>query len=371
MVISYILIMKNIIIIFGGKSVEHEVSIITGKQVIENIDKSQFNPIPVYIDREGVWWHGNDFSKKETFLNFDKTKHKKVFCFFGENSLYIKNLIRKKRIPIFAAVNCCHGTNGEDGALQGIFECLNIPYTSSEILGSSLCMNKIVMKQLFEFFNYRITRYKTVKRGEEIDLSTIVKEFTFPLFVKPANLGSSVGINKCENEEELKYALEVALNFDEWAIIEEAVLNLREINCSVQRIDGRIETSDLEEPISWEKFLTFEEKYINRGKKSGQKRKINVELPKELEEEIRKISKECYEKFFLDGIIRIDFLFNNETKQLYINEINTIPGSLSFYLWKGKGISFKKLISLAIMQAITRFENKKKNKTDFHSDILK
>lgn len=359
--------MLNVAVIFGGKSVEHDVSIITGRQVLNNIDKKKYKVIPVYIDKFGVWWTGKDLVESKTFLPFDGNKHKKISVIPGENFFLINGLFKKK-VRIDCAINCSHGTNGEDGNLQGLLNLINVASTGSDTLSSSICMNKIVMKNLFEKLNLPVVKFVTLKRMDLMNYDKI--KLRYPLIVKPSSLGSSIGISKVYNSNDLFNALETAFNFDGEVIIEEAVDNLREINCSVQVINDEITTSDLEEPISWENFLSFNDKYILGGKKSRQKRKTKVKIGKKLENKIRDISKFCYESFNLSGVIRIDFLLNNETKELYINEINTIPGSLAFYLWKGQGISFRKHIDLQIEQAVEKQAQKLLNKTEFESNLL-
>ncbi len=360
--------MLNIAVFFGGKSVEHDVSIITGRQVLNNIDSTKYNVFPIYIDKTNKWWTGNDLDLQQTYLPFVEKKHKRISIISGENVLIVKSGLKQKKIKIDCAFNCCHGTYGEDGNLQGLLNCLSIPFTGSDTLASSICMNKIIMKRLFERYNFPIPKYICLNREHIMNYENI--KLKFPLIVKPANLGSSIGISRVDNKEELFKALETAFHFDGEVIIEEAVQNLREINCSVQKIKDEIVTSDLEEPVSWEKFLSFDDKYVQKGKKSGQKRKINVKIGKRLENKIRNISKMCYEHFNLSGAIRIDFLLDDLKKELFINEINTIPGSMAFYLWKGKEISFRKLIDLQIEQALLKEKQKSLNQTEFKSNIL-
>ena len=360
--------MENIAVFYGGKSVEHEVSILTALQTMKNIDEKKYIIYPVYIDKNGKWWTVKDFLNKENYIHFSKTKKQEVTVKFGEPYLYVGFF--KKKIKIDVCLNCCHGTNGEDGVLQGVFESLNLPYTGADVLSSSVCMNKIYMKQLFAFYEMPIVDYLFFSREEKIDIEDIRNKITFPLFVKPANLGSSVGINRCENLDQLKTAIEVAFHFDEFVIIEKGVENLKEINVSVQKIDGEIKTSELEHPIAWQKFLTFEEKYISKHK-SDKKREIGIRLPEKLEKEIDELALKAYKNFNLSGVIRIDFLFDTQDKKLYINEINTIPGSLAFYLWKGRGISLKAHISLQIIQAKQKWMSKQKNNTEYVSNILK
>ena len=360
--------MENIAIFYGGKSVEHEVSVITGLQVIENIDKEKYRPIPIYIDKQGLWWIVKNFKEKKQYINIKTAKKKKIFVLVGKSVLITKNIFTKK-IPIQACINCCHGTNCEDGVLEGVFESMCMPSSAPSVLPSAICMNKIVTKQLFDYYSFSQTKYMFFKREDKIDMSNVIKELNFPIFVKPANLGSSVGISKCEKIGEIQNALEIAFSFDEYVILEEGVKNLKEINCSVQKINGKIVASELEMPISWEKFLTYEQKYVQKNK-NEKKRVVGVKIDKKIAKQIVDLSCEVYDKFNLDGVIRIDYLLDSKTKQLYINEINTIPGSLAFYLWKPKGISLKEHITLQIIQAKEKQKNKEKNKTNFNSNIL-
>ena len=357
--------MKNIAVIFGGKSVEHDVSIITACQIMNNIDKEKFDVTAIYIDKNGNWWTGKDFDKKQTFVNFSQSKHKKISLKMGEPYIYF-SFGRKKKIDCF--FNCCHGTFGEDGNLQGVFNCLNVAFTGSDTLASALCMNKVMMKKLFEFYDFPIVSYEVYKRSDIVKCEKC--KLKFPVIVKPANLGSSVGISKVMEKNQLMSALETAFCFDGEVIVEECVSHLREINCSVMKVGDEIVVSNFEEPIGWENFLTFDDKYVGGGKKSGQKRKLKVDLPKDIEKEIIDISKQSYEKLGLAGVVRNDFMLNDKTKQLYINEINTIPGSMAFYLWQGKQVSFRKLIELQIEDAFKNQENKLLNKTNFESKIL-
>lgn len=360
--------MENIAIFYGGKSVEHEVSVITGLQVIENIDKEKFNIFPVFIDKDGLWWSVRDFKNKKTYANIKQEKKKQVFVAMGFACLFLKGFLTKK-VKIDAVINCCHGTNGEDGVLEGVFQSMGVPSSGPDVLSSAICMNKIITKQLFDFYALPKTDYFSFKRDEKIDIDKVIEKLGFPVFVKPANLGSSVGISKCESANEIKNALEIAFSFDEYVILEKAVQNLKEINCSVQKIDGKIVASELEMPISWEKFLTYEEKYVQKNK-NEKKRVVGVKIDKKIEKQIIDMSCFVYEKFDLDGCIRIDYLFDTKEKKVYINEINTIPGSLAFYLWKPKGISLKQHITLQIEQAKQKQKLKDKNKTNFNSNIL-
>lgn len=360
--------MEQIALFFGGKSVEHEVSVITALQVMNNIDKQKYALLPIFIDKQGQWWLAKHANQKQTYAHFNKAKKWRVIPLMGQSKIVIKNMLNKK-VVLDACINCCHGTGGEDGALQGALEGLNVPYSGPAVLPSALCMNKIVSKQLFEYHNLPIVPYQTLKRGKNPDVAAVCQTIGFPAIVKPCSLGSSVGISRCETVDEVSKAIEVAFEFDDQVIVEKAVQNLKEINCSVQRIGGQVVCGELEMPISWEKFLTYEQKYVSKNK-GDKKRIVGVRLGKKIQKQIEDYSVFVYEKFGLDGVIRIDYLMDDVSKQIYINEVNTIPGSLAFYLWKGKGISLTRHIDLQIEQAKQKWAEKQKNKTNFTSNIL-
>ena len=257
----------KIAVFFGGKSSEHDISIITALQTINAIDKEKFKIIPIYITKQGEWFTGEKLFFKQTYINFDKNGLKKVALTFGNQEILIKGLFNKK-VKIDCAVLCLHGLNGEDGTIQGALELAEIPYTSSNVLGSSICMDKIIMKQLFKQNNLPIIDYVWFTRDEfekskENVLKKIYSSIDYPYIVKPANLGRSIGITKCECEDDLISAIEVACEYDSRIIVEKAIINLREINCACIGADDFVRTSKLEEPISWNKFLSLKDKYLN------------------------------------------------------------------------------------------------------------
>lgn len=356
--------MKNICVIFGGKSVESEVSIITAKFAMQNFDFTKYKMFPVFIDKSGKWWTGKNFDKVETFKPFIPQKHKKVVLQAGSGGLYLKN----KFVKIDCALVCCHGGFGEDGSLSGLLNMLEIPYTCCNVEASSICMNKITMKKMFEHLNLPVTNYICLDK-ENADWEQLISKLKYPLFVKPANLGSSVGINKCTNLDELKVATEIAFNFDNLLIVEEAVENLIEYNCSSMRYNGEIVASQIEQPQSWSDFLNFEDKYIKKGKKLHKKMK-HTKIGQRLEQKIKTMTKLVHSEFGLKGVVRIDYLFDKQSKKLYINEINTIPGSLAFYLWKSEKLSFKDIMDIIISQGIEEYQKRQNLITYYDSSIL-
>ena len=347
--------MKNICVIFGGKSVENEVSVITANQVLQNIDKGKYKIFPVYIDKKGCFWTGKNYDKIETFKFFKPKNHHQIIFQANSGGIFIK----KKFVKIDCCLVCCHGTGGEDGSLQGLLNIINVPYTCCGVEASAVCMNKILMKKLFQYYNLPITEYQIINKDTYKLLDNADIKIKYPIFVKPANLGSSVGINKCNNFEQVQNAINIAFYFDNQVLLEQGVENLVEYNCSTMKINNKIEASQIEQPHAWSEFLNFDDKYIRKGKKFG--RKINqAKIGIRLEQKIKDMAIFVHKELGLEGVVRTDFLYDKVNKKLYINEINTIPGSLSYYLWKSHKISFKDLITNLIDDAIERkhkFEN--------------
>ncbi len=287
-----------------------------------------------------------------------------------------KNKIR--RVSLDAALPMLHGKNGEDGTVQGIFELMDIPYVGCGVLGSSVGMDKILMKDVYKANGLPVVDYtwfyrsKWLKDKDEI-IKDIEKKLSYPLFVKPANLGSSIGISKAKDEEGLIDAIEVAIRYDRKIIIEKAVENLREINCAVLGFDDEAITSLCEEPIGWEEILSFDDKYVKSnekgGKVSGERRIVPADIEDNIREEIEDLAKKAFITIDGRGVSRIDFLVDSNNK-VYINEINTLPGSISFYLWEGKGYSFKDLIDELISIAIKVHEEKKENMYSYEANLF-
>lgn len=357
--------MKNVCVIFGGKSVESDVSVVTAKQVIQNFDFAKYKMIPVYIDKKGRFWSGKEYDKVATFKDFNPKKHKAVTFGGGVQGFWIG----KKFVHIDCALICCHGTGGEDGSLQGLLNMVDIPYTCSSVEASAICMNKWSSKKYFQFLGLPITNFKVLVKGQDYEIENLTKGMKYPLFVKPANLGSSVGISKCKNLDDLKSAIEIAFCFDNTVIIEQGVENLIEYNCSTMKVDGQIISSQIESPHAWSDFLNFDDKYLKKGKKLC--KKVNkTKIGKRLEKQIKQMAIFVHKEFGLEGVIRTDFLYDSQNKKLYINEINTIPGSLAFYLYKQQGFSFKDILNNLVEDALQRYEYDKNKTTNFDSNIL-
>lgn len=366
--------MKKIGIIYGGKSVEHEVSIITGLQAYENLDKSKYIPELIYIDKDGDWFFGE---KKLKDLNIYKNWTKKCAKQF-QPSLNKKD---KKNIltSLDAAVIACHGNYGEDGKLQSFLEFLDVPYTSSGVVGSASGMDKIVMKSIFSGIDLPVlpyiwfTRHEWIENSQEV-IKRVRYTLDYPVFVKPANLGSSIGISMVNDEKSLINAIDVASKYDYRIIVEKGIVNSVEINCSAIMKDNVVLTSVLEEPVRWENFLSFDDKYINANSKTkgmgSMGRKIPADVTAEQKEHIENYTKLIYKTMDCSGVVRVDFLMDELREHVYVNEINTIPGSFSFYLWEQNELPFAKLIDVLIEEALLQAKLKKDKIVKYDSKIL-
>lgn len=376
--------MKNVAVLFGGRSVEHEVSIITGMQIIENMDRTKYNIIPIYVNKEGKWLTGNSLMEFKNYKenNFSDAQEIVLSHNFGDNNIYLSprvaGLFKKKIIDkIDIAFPAFHGMNGEDGTVQGIFELMDIPYVGCGVLGSAVGMDKVLMKDVYKANNLPIVDYTWFYRSKWIDnredvIKEIEERLSYPIFVKPANLGSSIGITKAKDRDGLIEAIEIAIRYDRKIIVEKAVEEPREINCAVLGYDDELITSLCEEPIGWKEILSFEDKYIKsntKGKGASERRRIPAEIDDNLRKEIEELAKLAFKVIDARGVSRIDFLVD-KNKKVYINEINTLPGSISFYLWEGKGYPFSKLIDELIDIAIKVHEEKKKNSYTYEANLL-
>ncbi len=365
--------MKNIAVIYGGMSVEHEVSIITGQQILDNIDTNLYKASPLYIDKDGDWFYGDKLRDISIYKEWKKKYGKKFTPDLDRKNK--KNILNK----FDAIVVACHGNFGEDGRLQGIFDFLDIPYTSSGVVGSASGMDKIVMKSIFQGINLPVLPYIWFTKDEWLSNKTeMIKKvhytLDYPVFVKPANLGSSIGISMANNENELINAVNIASQYDYRIIIEKGISPSVEINCSAIMKNKEVITSVLEEPVRWDTFLSFEDKYINsNGKTKGMSsmgRKIPAEVSDEIKKHISEYTKLIYKTMDCNGVIRVDFLLDQNKEHVFVNEVNTIPGSFSFYLWEYNNLQFKDLITTIIQETINQNSIRKDKILRYDSTIL-
>ena len=372
----------NLGIIFGSRSVEHEVSIITALQVIHAADKKKYNIVPIYIDKKGEWFTGDKLTKLENFkdLNTITNGMKKVSILPSPTLQYSVGSFfgMKKGVCLDVAFPLVHGTFGEDGTLQGLLEFADIPYTGAGVLASAIGMDKVFTKKILTAHQLPVTKYISFSRKEffenpDIILNKIKEKLCFPLYVKPSNLGSSVGINKVLSEDKIKYAIEVASEFDSSLLVEEGIEDVMEINCSVLGNTENPKPSVCEQPISGDELLSYQDKYCSGQKNMGMKgtrRILPAEIPDTLTTKIQGMAARVFQAINCSGVARVDFLINKKDKSLFVNEINTLPGSLSFYLWEAGGMKFSQLIDKLVELAIKRQKEKTETTYSYDSNIL-
>lgn len=373
-------------VIFGGATVEHEISIISAVQAMNNLNQDKYDIYPIYISKDRTWYCGKMLMDMDMYRDFDTLKrYAKKVVLFNKNGTFVLNsygLFNKTVAELDIVFPIVHGNNMEDGTLQGYLELIGVPYVGSNVLGSALGQDKVIMKQIFSSIGLPIVDYLWFYDNEyytnKDDIIKRTKELGYPVIVKPATLGSSIGITYVKDKNDLVNAIIDAINYDNKIIIEKAVDNLLEVNCSVIGNYEHQETSLLEEVISNKDFLTFNDKYIGgkKGASKGSKGMLNTnriipaDLSKEMTEDIEHLSKEVFKSLNLSGVCRIDFLINGKTKEIFINEPNTIPGSLSFYLWDKKNKPYEKLLDELITLAIKRYKSKYSKTTIFDTNVL-
>lgn len=384
---------KTVAVFFGGQACEHDISIVTGSQLIENIDKTCYNIVPIYIARDGQWFTGNKLLEIEFFRSFDaedSSLHKvhiepmandrRLIYETKKSGLFSKK--EEKFDVIDVAIIAMHGLNGEDGTLQGLLELTDIPYTSSGVLGSSVGMDKALMKAAFRGAGIPVLPGICILRNQweknaDLVIAKIENELNYPLFVKPANLGSSIGISRADDRDELYQSIEIAIRYDRRIVIEKAVVNIAEYNCSAMGFNDDVRVSVCEQPVSWESFLTFEEKYLRDNMSSktsgmeGMGRILPAQIPEELTAQIQSLSNDIFRLLDCKGVVRIDFIFDQDEQVLYANEINTIPGSFAFYLWEPLGITYSQLIDQLMQLAQDAHRERKRSVFAYDSDVLK
>lgn len=377
----------KVLVIFGGESTEHEVSIISALQAISNMDETKYEVIPLYISKDKVWYTGNALKEIEFYKDLENNlkfvdqvvlyKKDKSFVLQKVNGM-IKSIVNTVDI-VFPVV---HGSGIEDGTLAGYLDTLGIPYAGSKVLGSALGQDKVVMKQVMESAGIPIVDYMYFYDYEflenETEILNKIKKLGYPVVVKPATLGSSIGITFVKSENDIISAINEAIQYDNKIVIEKAVANLTEVNASVIGNSSYQKVSPLEEVMGLDEILSFSDKYLGSSKTKGSSkgmastsRVIPARISKELTEKIKDTSKEVFKLLNLSGVCRIDYLIDSKTQKYYVNEPNTCPGSLSFYLWKEDGLSYKDMLDEVITIAIKDYKDKSKKTKSFDSNILK
>lgn len=375
-------------VIFGGKSVEHEISVISALQACEYIDRDKYEVIPLYMTKTGEFYTGEQMGNIERYRDIPVLlkESTRVLLLNQEDRVDLVRYPMKKfgnnvLGSIDVAFPIVHGTNVEDGTLQGYLQTLGLPYVGCDVLSSAVGMNKYVMKTVFKDNDIPVLDcacYNLTDFAEVEDLMDRVEgKFPYPVIVKPINLGSSVGISKASDRGQLEEALNLAFTFAPKVLVEPAIRQLREINCAVLGDELEAEASECEEPLNAEEILTYEDKYIGGGKsKGGSKgmaslsRAIPANISQERREEIRQMAVRAFKCLGCSGVARIDFMIDKETDRVYLNEINTIPGSLAFYLWEPVGVSYPQLLERMIQLALKRHRENRKLTFSFDTNVL-
>ncbi len=401
-------------VMFGGKSVEHEISIISAIQAIGSMDTEKYDVIPIYITKNNEFYVGPSVGEIENYRNIPQLLKDSTRVILVNDGGLVK-LIRypAKRFGssyvdyLDVAFPIVHGTNVEDGTLQGFLTMLDIPYVGCDVVSSAVGMDKYVMKTVLKDNNIPVLdclcfNAKEYDRGNDEVVDAIEKRIGFPVIVKPVNLGSSIGISKADNREKLYESLDMAFCYADKVLVERAVQNLKEINCSVCGDYEHAEPSECEEPVNSDEILSFADKYLGNGSSGGAKggklggktggklggkfsgaktggsksgmaslkRKIPADITDEQKAAIQKYAVDAFKCLGCSGVSRIDFMMDTKSGEIFLNEINTIPGSLSFYLWEPIGVSYTKLLDKMISLALKREREQEGITYAFESNVL-
>ncbi len=378
----------NVAVMFGGKSVEHEISVISALQAAEHLDREKYAVIPVYISKQGKMYTGDQIGNIEAYKNIQQLlkKSRQVLLTNEDGRTVLADFPpkfgKKNKTVIDVVLPIVHGTNVEDGTLQGYLKTLGVPFAGCDVLASAVGMDKHIMKLVFREAGIPVLESKCFLKTAFIEdeqkvISGIEEAFSYPVIVKPVNLGSSVGISKAKDPEELTQALELAFQFAPTVLVERAITNLREINCAVLGDIYEAEASECEEPLNATDILSYEDKYLAGGKSAGGSkgmaslsRRIPAQISSEQREKIRAMAIKAFQAIGGNGVARIDFMIDTADDTVYLNEINTIPGSLAFYLWEPLGISYTQLLDRMIGLALKRAREEADIVYSFDTNVL-
>ncbi len=378
---------KNLLIAFGGVSPEHEVSVLTAIQAASALEQSSWSLIPLYITKNGRWLTGSHLLDLESYKEIRQAEQKGTPCHFaldenGQPGLQTRPggwLARQQWTPLDAVLCAFHGAEGENGAFQGLCETFNLAYTGSGVSASSLGMDKRLAKELCRLHDIPVVDDVWIREDHWVshrdELIARAEKPGYPLYVKPVTLGSSIGVHRVANRDELSDAVETAFRYDTDLLVEKAVHPLTEINCSVLGDDENTRASVCEQPLGKEELLSFEDKYMQgdggdaKGMASAS-RKIPAPLSGKKTEEIQELARHVFRLLGCSGVARLDFLLNPDTGKVYFNEINTIPGSFSFYLWEASELRFDHLLEELIHMGMKRHQKKNSRIRSYDINLL-
>lgn len=377
---------QTIIVAFGGASPEHEVSVLTAMQAMAALEQSKYETVPLYISKSGIWYTGDVLKDLKNYEHLQKLTLKSKQCSFVQQPDG-KPVLRTQKtglfssgdeIPIYAVLTAFHGSNGENGAFQGVCETFNIPYTGSGVMASSVGMDKVTTKKICRAEQIPVVDgvdfFETDWVDDQENIIKNIENMDYPVVIKPVHLGSSIGVEVVKTRDDLIRAIETGFRYDAQILVEKAIAPLVEINCSVMGSPQMCEVSVCERPMGLQEILSFEDKYqrensAGKGMESAD-RVIPADIEKELTENIRKTAKKVFKTLHAGGLARLDFLVHAETREFYFNEINTIPGSFSFYLWKESGLQFDELLEKMIDTAIEQHRQKNGRIQSYETNLL-
>lgn len=374
-----------VLVAFGGASPEHEVSVITAHQAMAALQEESTPVKPLYVSKSGGWFTGDVLLDLKNFENLKTLEQNAVPCSFVFDKAG-RGVLRQKKIgflpgsidtPVLAVIAAFHGSAGENGSFQGVCEMFNLPYTGSGVLGSSVGMNKVVAKSICKSEGLPVVPGIDFSEADWVSSKAEILEkaasLGYPLIVKPVSLGSSIGVVKAADQQSLSDAIEASFRYDYNLLVEKVVQPLMEINCSVLGHGNDLQASVCERPVGREELLSFADKYMSDDASKGMAsadRIIPADISEELSGNIQKLSKSVFRKLGCSGLARLDFLVNSDTNEVYFNEINTIPGSFSFYLWKESGLSFSALLQKMIDLAQLKHHQKNRLIQSYETNLL-
>ncbi|MDR3207794.1 MAG: D-alanine--D-alanine ligase [Oscillospiraceae bacterium] len=372
-------------VFFGGKSVEHEVSVITGLQAFAALDREKYDPVPIYITKQGLLYTGPRFADIEAYKDIPlllSSGTQLVLAPADGRTAMVRHPARRVGNNVIGyldvALPAVHGTNVEDGVFQGYLDTLGLPYAGPDVPGAALCMDKAASKTLLQNANIPVLPALAISAADwaerpEEETRQIEAEFVYPVMVKPVNLGSSIGISRAPTREALHRALDLSFKFSARALVEPAIVNLREINCSVLGDARAARPSVCEEPVSGDEILSYRDKYLSSGKQGGMggaRRRIPAELTDEESQIITTLAVKTFQLLGCRGVARVDFLLDDDTGNIYVNEINAIPGSLAYYLWEPTGLNFSALLDELLSLAFQRKREQEALSFTYESNLL-
>lgn len=374
-------------VIYGGETVEHEVSVISALQAMNNLNEDKYVIVPIYISKDRIWYTGHMLRDIEFYKEFeDEKKYAIKVMLYKKGKTFLlqrtTGLFRKDITDLDVILPVVHGNNVEDGSLAGLLDSIGIPYVGSHVLGGALGQDKVVMKQVMESVNLPIVPYTWFYDSEYLDnkenILKEIKKIGYPVIVKPATLGSSIGIEVAKNEKDIESKIEDAMEYDTKIVVEKVIENLTEVNASVLGNYEYQKVSPLEEVMGEDEILSFADKYLGNAKSKGTASKgmastsriVPARISEKLTKEIQDTAKQVFKVLNLSGVCRVDFLIDNKENKFYVNEPNTCPGSLSFYLWKEAGMKYSELLDEMVSIAIKEYKHKNQKTMSFKSSIF-